>query len=143
MCCVFFASHHYSHPSTSRKSSVRADSSSYERNELCGHKLRGRDSRRCCCSPSFLLFVQPTSEVLRRAPKRRHKQVVSSFGADGDGAVSLPKFLRFLGKEYGRGGKRGGGGGTGRGLAQRLRLILKKVRTSAEDFEDLSEEGTW
>ncbi|CAM9603690.1 unnamed protein product [Ectocarpus sp. 12 AP-2014] len=59
-------------------------------------------------------------------------EVVSSFGGDEDGAVSLPKFLRFLGKEYGRGagGKSGGAGpgaGGGRSLAGRLRLILKKA----------------
>lgn len=52
-------------------------------------------------------------------------QVVSSFGANVEGGVSLPKFLLFLGKEYGR-------SGTGRnascgGLAERLRLVLKKV----------------
>lgn len=52
-------------------------------------------------------------------------KVVSSFGADVDGGVSLPKFLQFLGKEYRRRGNstRESGGG----LAGRLRLILKKV----------------
>lgn len=60
-------------------------------------------------------------------------QVISSFGGDGDGAVSLPKFLCFLGKEYGRGasgrrGKAAGGVVGGRSLAGRLRLILKKVK---------------
>lgn len=62
-------------------------------------------------------------------------QVVSSFGGgNGDSTVSLPKFLSFLGKEYGKavGGRRGeggagGGAGGGRSLAGRLRLILKKV----------------
>lgn len=58
--------------------------------------------------------------------------MVSNFGGDGDGDVSLPKFLRFLGKEYGRGvgGRRGDAGQEAwgsRSLAGRLRLILKKV----------------
>lgn len=65
--------------------------------------------------------------------KKSTQQVVSSFGGgDGDGTVSLPKFLSFLGKEYGRGasasgGEGGEGSGGGRSLAGRLRLILKKV----------------
>lgn len=65
--------------------------------------------------------------------------MISSFGADDVGAVSLPKFLRFLGKEYGRGGRRNGGGGTGRSFAQRLRQILKKVHKSADVLNILIE----
>lgn len=50
---------------------------------------------------------------------------MSSFGEDVEGGVSLPKFLCFLGKEYGRSGV--GGTASSTGLAGRLRLILKKV----------------
>lgn len=55
-------------------------------------------------------------------------KVVSRFGSDADGGVSLPRFLCFLGKEYKR---RGGVDGEGMlksgGLGGRLRLVLKKV----------------
>eukprot|EP00903_Cladosiphon_okamuranus_P007182 g6974.t1 len=70
--------------------------------------------------------------VFKEFSQEEVDEVISSFGGDGDGAVSLPKFLRFLGKEYGRSasGRRGepvGGAGGGRSLAGRLRLILKKA----------------
>lgn len=66
-------------------------------------------------------------------------QVVSDFGGDEDGEVSLPKFLRFLGKEYGRGVRVTGGDagpevGKSRSLAGRLRLILKKVRLASSSL---------
>lgn len=78
-------------------------------------------------------IVAQTKAKQKQKQYMNNKQVVSSFGGGGgDGTVSLPKFLSFLGKEYGRGvGRRGGGGGDGAGggrsLAGRLRLILKKV----------------
>lgn len=98
----------------------------------------------CLCALSARLFASPLpgesrypvpNTVLFADLKKNiyTYQVVSSFGGDGDDAVSLPKFLCFLGKEYGRGasGKRGeavGGTRGGRSLAGRLRLILKKVQ---------------
>lgn len=61
-------------------------------------------------------------------------KVIVSFGTESDGGVSLPKFLLFLGKEYGRGGRFDGGKGGGRSLGRRLRLILQKVRPGCSRF---------
>lgn len=108
-------------------------------------------------SATLVLSLRLVSEDVPATPKSRyrapnivlsgllykcnnHFQVISSFGGDGDGAVSLPKFLSFLGKEYGRGtssesrGKAAGGAAGGRSLAGRLRLILKKVNSTLHYF---------
>lgn len=71
---------------------------------------------------SMHMFYPATPPPLYRPTET---QVVASFDEKGEGCVSLPKFLRFLGKEYGRGGA--GGAAPGGGLEPRLRLILKKV----------------
>lgn len=99
-----------------------------------------RKHRASCGHNTFAFQTKGQQNEFKRGKKMNKKvkqstQVVSSFGGgDGDGTVSLPKFLSFLGKEYGRGvrarrgegGEEAGGGG-GRSLAGRLRLILKKV----------------
>ena len=78
--CVFFMLNWCLHPSTSRTSSVRADASK-ERDELCGRKLRRRDTHCRSVAPvAYQVILEPGIGQFREFEPRRVHTRINSLG---------------------------------------------------------------